>query len=157
MLRVQDLRNFGVTIHLNLHATRHPVLDVLVICLVWHATENIATTSADPSRNLYETTYVNSLTSVSRLLLEGFATPTAQNGTADKIAQVYDQYLNFVVSEPDLFMFSLHLKDTYYALNSAQAADGAIESTIDRVVGGFFSVAVTMGNGLAAVPLSGVY
>ena len=54
-------------------------------------------------------------------------------------------------------MFSLHLKDTYYALNSAQAADGAIESTIDRVVGGFFSVAVTMGNGLAAVPLSGVY
>ena len=83
-----------------------------------------------------------------RPLLEDFATLTAQNGAPDKIAQVCDQYLNFVVSEPDLS--SLHLKDTYYALNSAQAADSAIESTIDRVVGGLLSVAVAMGSGLAA-------
>lgn len=143
VLRVQDLRNFGVTIHLNLHAARHPIPDVPAVYLVEPTAENIAAISADLSRNLYETAYVNFLTSVPRPLLEDFAALAAQHNTADKIAQVYDQYLNFVVSEPDLF--SLHLNDTYYVLNSAQAADSALESTIDRVVGGLFSVAVTMG------------
>ncbi|KAF8540571.1 Sec1-like protein [Trichophaea hybrida] len=123
VLRVQDLRNFGVTIHLNLHAPRHPIPDVPVV---------------------YLTAYVNFLTSVPRPLLEDFAALTAQNNTSDKIAQVYDQYLNFVVSEPDLF--SLHLKDAYYTLNSAQAADSALEHTIDKVVSGLFSVTVTMGS-----------
>ena len=54
VLHVQDLRNFSVTIHLNLHATRHPVPDVPVIYLVQLAVENITAISADLSRNLYE-------------------------------------------------------------------------------------------------------
>jgi hypothetical protein len=144
VLRVQDLRNFGVTIHLNLHSPRHPIPDVPVVYLVEPTSENINAISADLSKNLYETAYVNFLSSIPRPLLEDFAALTAQNNTSAKIAQVYDQYLNFVVSEPDLF--SLHLKDAYYTLNSAQAAESAIESTIDRIVGGLFSVVVTMGS-----------
>jgi hypothetical protein len=154
VLRVQDLRNFGVTIHLNLHSPRHPIPDVPVVYLVEPTSENINAISADLSNNLYETAYVNFLSSVPRPLLEDFAALTAQNDTSGKIAQVYDQYLNFVVSEPDLF--SLHLKDAYYTLNSAQAADSAIESTIDRIVGGLFSVVVTMGriaSGVACGPV----
>jgi len=143
VLRVQDLRNFGVTIHLNLHAPRHPIPDVPVVYLVEPTSENINAISADLVKNLYETAYVNFLSSVPRPLLEDFAALTAQNNTSGKIAQVYDQYLNFVVSEPDLF--SLHLKDAYFTLNSAQAADSAIEHVIDKIVSGLFSVAVTMG------------
>lgn len=143
VLRVQDLRNFGVTIHLNLHTPRHPIPDVPVVYLVEPTAENINAISADLQKNLYDMTYVNFLSSVPRALLEDFAASTAQNNTSEKIAQVYDQYLNFVVSEPDLF--SLNLKDVYYTLNSAQAADTTIEQTIDKVVGGLFSVAVTMG------------
>ncbi|KAI5851808.1 Sec1-like protein [Tricharina praecox] len=144
VLRVQDLRNFGVTIHLNLHSPRHPIPDVPVVYLVEPTSENVAAIAADLSKNLYETAYVNFLSSVPRPLLEDFAAMTAENNTSEKIAQVFDQYLNFVVSEPDLF--SLHLKDAYYTLNSAQAADSAIEHTIDKVVGGLFSVVVTMGS-----------
>ncbi|KAL7275081.1 Vesicle trafficking between the ER and Golgi [Rhizina undulata] len=143
VLRVQDLRSFGVTIHLNLHSVRHPIPDVPVVYLVEPTTENINAMSADLAKNLYETAYVNFLSSVPRALLEDFAASTAHNNTSEKIAQVYDQYLNFVVSEPDLF--SLNLNDVYYTLNSAQAADTAIEQTIEKVVGGLFSVAVTMG------------
>ena len=143
VLRVQDLRNFGVTIHLNLHSPRHPIPDVPVVYLVEPTSENITAISADLSKNLYETAYVNFLSSVPRPLLEDFAALAAESNTSEKIAQVYDQYLNFVVSEPDLF--SLHLKDAYYTLHSAQAADSAIEHTIDKVVGGLFSVVVTMG------------
>ncbi|KAI5818739.1 Sec1-like protein [Pyronema omphalodes] len=144
VLRVQDLRNFGVTIHLNLHAPRHPIPDVPVVYLVEPTSQNIEAISADLQKNLYETAYVNFLTSIPRQLLEDFAAVTAQNGTSDKIAQVYDQYLNFVVSEPDLF--SLHLPDAYYTLNSPQSADSAIEQTVDKIVGGLFSVVVTMGS-----------
>lgn len=143
VMRVQDLRNFGVTIHLNLHTARHQIPDVPVVYLVEPTAENIAIISADLQKNLYETAYVNFLSSVPRALLEDFAAMTAQNGSSEKIAQVFDQYLNFVVSEPDLF--SLHLKDAYYTLNSPQAADSTIEHTVDKVVSGLFSVAVTMG------------
>lgn len=75
--------------------------------------------------------------------MEEFAELTAQNESASQIAQVYDQYLNFVVSEPDLF--SLNLKDVYYTLNSAKVSDTIIEETIDKLVSGLFSVVVTMG------------
>lgn len=143
VLRVQDLRNFGVTIHLSIHAARHPIPDVPVVYLVEPTAENIKAISSDLTKNLYETAYVNFMSSVPRPLLEDFAATTADNGTSGKIAQVYDQYLNFVVSEPDLF--SLHLKDAYYTLNSAQAAESVIESTVDKIVSGLFSVAVTMG------------
>ncbi|TGZ82836.1 snare docking complex subunit [Ascodesmis nigricans] len=144
VLRVQDLRNFGVTIHLNIAATRHPIPDVPVVYLVEPTADNVNRIVGDLSKNLYETAYVNFLTSVPRELLEDFAAKAAQNGCADKIAQVYDQYLNFVVSEPDLF--SLNLKDAYYTLNSVQTAETVITHTIDRVVSGLFSVAVTMGS-----------
>lgn len=144
VLRVQDLRNFGVTIHLNLHTPRHPIPDVPVVYLVEPTAENIAAISADLSKNLYDTAYVNFLSSIPRALLEDFAATTAQNNSSEKIAQVYDQYLNFVVSEPDLF--SLNLKDVYHTVNSAQVAQTVIEEIIDKVVGGLFSVAVTMGS-----------
>ncbi|RPB04172.1 Sec1-like protein [Choiromyces venosus 120613-1] len=144
VLRVQDLRNFGVTIHLNLRSSRHPIPDVPVVYFIEPTSENITAISNDLTNNLYDIAYVNFLSSVPRTILEDFAALTAQNNTSEKIAQVYDQYLNFVVSEPDLF--SLNLKDVYYTLNSAQAADSAIEQAIDKVVGGLFSVAVTMGS-----------
>lgn len=105
--------------------------------------ENIRLISSDLQRSLYQTAYVNFLSSIPRPLLEEFAQQTAQNNTSDKIAQVYDQYLNFIVSEPDLF--SLGLKDVYYTLNSAQAKEDVIESCVDRIVGGLFSLVVTLG------------
>ncbi|KAF8456185.1 Sec1-like protein [Terfezia claveryi] len=143
VLRVQDLRNFGVTIHLNINSPRHPIPDVPVIYLVEPTSENIRLISSDLQRSLYQTAYVNFLSSIPRSLLEEFAAQTAQNNTSDKIAQVYDQYLNFIVSEPDLF--SLGLKDVYYTLNSVQTKEDIIESCVDRIVGGLFSLVVTLG------------
>jgi len=116
---------------------------VPVIYLVEPTSENIRLISSDLQRSLYQTAYVNFLSSIPRSLLEEFAAQTAQNNTSDKIAQVYDQYLNFIVSEPDLF--SLGLKDVYYTLNSVQTKEDIIESCVDRIVGGLFSLVVTLG------------
>ena len=66
--------------------------------------------------------------------MEDFAAQIAATGTAENIAQVYDQYLNFIVAE-----------ETYWALNSAQTPDDVLDAMIERIVTGLFSVVVTMG------------
>jgi len=74
---------------------------------------------------------------------EDFAAQTAASSTAEHLAQIYDQYLNFIVSEPDLF--SLGMAETYRTINSAETKDEELDVTIDRIVSGLFSVVVTMG------------
>ena len=76
--------------------------------------------------------------------MEDFAAQIAASGTSESIAQVFDQYLNFIVGEPDLFSLGMG-KDTYWALNSAQTKDDDLDNMIDRIVIGLYSVVVTMG------------
>ena len=80
--------------------------------------------------------------------MEDFAAQIAEAGTAESVAQMYDQYLNFIVGEPDLFSLGMG-KDTYWALNSAQATDEQIDALVDRTVSGLFSVVVTMGTSIS--------
>lgn len=76
--------------------------------------------------------------------MEDFATQVAEAGTAESIAQVFDQYLNFIVSERDLFSLGMG-KDTYWALNSSKTTDEELDAVVSRIVSGLFSVVVTMG------------
>ena len=76
--------------------------------------------------------------------MEDFASQIAESGTAESVSQMYDQYLNFIVSEPDLFSLGMG-KDTYWALNSPKATDEEIDILVDKAVSGLFSVVVTMG------------
>ncbi|KAF3910534.1 hypothetical protein ABW21_db0200829 [Orbilia brochopaga] len=143
VLRVNDLRSNGVTIHLNINSQRYPIPDVPAIYLVEPTSENVQLIAKDMQAKLYETCYINFTSSIPRALLEEFAALTAQTQTSSQIAQVFDQYLNFVVSEPDLF--SLHLTDVYYVMNSNKSSDALIDATVDKIVAGLFSVVVTMG------------
>ncbi|KAI5293323.1 Vesicle trafficking between the ER and Golgi [Ascosphaera acerosa] len=145
VLRVSDLRNWGVTIHLNLSSTRYAIPDVPVLYLVEPTLANIKRIADDLSRDLYSPAYVNFLSSVPRPLLEEFAAVVASTGTSDKIAQVYDQYLNFIVAEPDLFSLGLG-KNSYWRINSNDTKDEEIDELVDRIVTGLFSVSVTMGS-----------
>lgn len=83
------------------------------------------------------------------MLLEDFATKTATAGTSDQIAQLFDQYLNFIVAEPDLFSLGMQDQHTYWALNSAKTSDEELDTVVDRIVSGLFSVVVTMGTSRA--------
>lgn len=118
--------------------------DVPVIYLVEPTPENIRMITSDLSRGLYSPAYINFLSSVPRPVLEDFATQIASANVAEFIHQIYDQYLNFTVSEPDLFSLGMG-QETYWAMNSAQIADEAMDVSVDRIVNGLFSVVVTMG------------
>lgn len=115
-----------------------------MVYLVEPTPVNIQLITSDLSRGLYSPAYVNFLSSVPRPLLEDFASQVASTGTAEHIAQVYDQYLNFIVAEPDLFSLGMG-NDSYYKINSAHTSDEELDEVVDRIVSGLFSVSVTMG------------
>lgn len=131
---------------------RHPIPDVPVLYLIEPTAANLHLVNQDLARKLYAEAYINFLSSIPRPLMEDFAAEVAGSGTAEDIVQIYDQYLNFIVSEPDLFNLGLG-KETYWSLNSAQTSDDDLDNLMDRVVSGLFSVVVTMGESLSLVEL----
>lgn len=146
VLRVNDLRTWGVTMHMHIATARHPIPDVPVLYLLEPTAASLDAITTDLSRQLYSPAYINFLYSIPRPLLEDFATQTAVAGTAESIAQVYDQYLNFIVGEPDLFSLGMRNQNAYWAMNSAKGLDeDQFQAMLDRIVSGLFSVVVTMG------------
>ena len=115
-----------------------------VLYLVEPTAANLEKFTQDLQKGLYAPAYINFLSSISRPLLEDFASQTAQAGTAEYISQVFDQYLNFIVSEPNLFSLGMG-RESYWTMNSAQTSDDDLDANVDRIVSGLFSVAVTMG------------
>ena len=116
-----------------------------VIYLLEPNAQNLQGITGDLQKGLYSPAYVNFLSSLPRVMLEDFATQTATAGTSDQIAQLFDQYLNFIVAEPDLFSLGMQKQHTYWALNSAKTSDEELDAVVDRIVSGLFSVIVTMG------------
>ena len=85
-------------------------------------------------------------------MLEDFAGQIATAGVAEHISQVFDQHLNFLTLEPDLFSLGMG-QETYWAMNSAQVSDEVMDATVDRIVSGLFSVVATMGKSSARIAL----
>jgi len=118
---------------------------VPVIYLLEPTAANLQSITNDLQSGLYSPAYMNFLSSISRPLLEDFATQTAAAGTSEQIARIWDQYLNFICSEPDLFSLGMQKDHTYWALNSAKTTDEELDHVVDKTVSGLFSVIATMG------------
>ncbi|KAJ2478896.1 Vesicle trafficking between the ER and Golgi [Coemansia sp. RSA 2131] len=142
VLRVNDLRDNGVTVHMLLESQRSSISDVPAVYFVQPTTENIKHIVDDIVRDLYELYYVNFSTSLPRTLLEDFAVQTTASGTSHQIAQVYDQYLNFLCPEEN--MFSLHFPNTFEAIHNPSMTDTAMGVLIDKIVTALFSVLLTL-------------
>ncbi|KAG0089323.1 Vesicle trafficking between the ER and Golgi [Podila epicladia] len=143
VLRVNDLRENGVTVHMLLKNERQPIPDVPAIYFIEPTSENIRRISEDLSNHLYDSYYINFSSVIPRPLMEELAASTIPSGTSTQIQQVFDQYLNFTCSEPN--MFSLNDRHSYVALNDPTAPETAIEASIDKAASALFSVLATMG------------
>jgi len=113
--------------------------------LVEPTAANIQLVCSDLAKGLYSPAYINFISSIPRPLLEDLAAQIASTNTAEHIAQVYDQFLNFIVAEPDLFSLGMG-KEVYYTFNSGKTEQTVADAAVDRIVSGLFSVAVTMGS-----------
>lgn len=143
IMRVNDLRENGVTVHMLLNQDRSSLPDVPAVYFVEPTLENIKKICQDMNRNLYESYYINFCSTIPRPLLEEFATLTTTDNTSELITQVYDQHLNFICTNPNVF--SLNQSQAFVHLNNPSATESLIEETIDRAVNSLFSVIVTMG------------
>ncbi|KAF7979442.1 hypothetical protein HWV62_42592 [Athelia sp. TMB] len=160
VLRVQDLRDVGVTLHVQLHSLRPPLTDVPAVYFVSPTLANVRRISEDLEKGLYESFHFNFVEPLPRALLEELASAVAKDGTGDLVEQVLDQYLSFIAPSPSLFSLlppppapsaqptaappKPHF--SYAVLNSPSSAEQQIEEEIERIASGLFSAVVTMGH-----------
>ncbi|KAI9598646.1 Sec1-like protein [Syncephalis fuscata] len=144
LLRVNDLREQGVTVHMGLQSGRAPIPDVPAIYFVEPNEENIERIGKDLARGLYDQYYFNFATGMSRDLLERLASETVRAGpeAASHVSQVMDQYQGFISHGADLF--ELGIRESYIKLHDPQARDADMEALVERIIAGLFSVAVIM-------------
>ncbi|KAH7100179.1 SLY1 protein [Auriculariales sp. MPI-PUGE-AT-0066] len=173
ILRVQDLRDVGVTLHVQLHATRPPMPDVPAVYFVAPTLANVRRIADDLAKSLYETFHVSFVEPLPRALLEELADAVAREDTGELIAQVLDQYLSFLTPSPALFSLlppnaphnavaqpqqpqqqqqagappqgPLTNHSAYEVFNSPASTEQIIEDEVDRIAAGLFSVIATMG------------
>ena len=123
VLRVQDLRDVGVTLHVyvslllpslhslrrldwlrsyldlrQLHSNRPPLPDVPAVYFVAPTLQNIRRIAQDLEKSLYESFHISFVEPLSRALLEELAAAAAKDGTGELITQVGSRRASSVVS-----------------------------------------------------------
>lgn len=141
ILRVNDLLKAGITVHSLIQQDRAPLPDVPAIYFVSPTMENIILIVNDLKQDKYMEFYINFTSTLNRELLEHFAQQVSLIGKSDRVKQVFDQYLDFVVTEPSLF--SLEMFDTYSQLNSNKTTEEVISKMCDDIADGLFNTIMT--------------
>ncbi|XP_015906128.1 sec1 family domain-containing protein 1 [Parasteatoda tepidariorum] len=151
ILSVKELRDMGVTLHLLLHSDRDPIPDVPTIYFVMPNEENIVRISQDFRNQLYDSYFLNFISPISRQRLEDLASASLNAGCVSSVNSVFDQYLNFITVEDNLYFLRHQDRSSlnYFAVNRGDMKDTEMEFLIDTIVDSLFSVFVTLG----AVPI----
>jgi hypothetical protein len=136
LIRVNDLRKHGVTLYLGIDKEWQNVPDVPAIYFVQPVQSNVERIIVDASCGMYEAFHLNFSLSLPRPLLEELATGTLKSDSLQRIAKVYDQYLEFVTLENG--MFSLAQPLLYVQLNDPAAQDQDVEAVVESITTVFF-------------------
>ncbi|KAJ8391420.1 hypothetical protein AAFF_G00090500 [Aldrovandia affinis] len=151
LLAVKELRDMGITLHLLLHSDRDPIPDVPAIYFVLPTEENIHRICQDLRNQLYESYYLNFISAISRSKLEDIASAALGANAVNQVTKVFDQYLNFITLEDDMFVLCNQNKEliSYHAINKPDIMDTDMEVIMDTIVDSLFCFFVTLG----AVPI----
>ncbi|XP_017295893.1 sec1 family domain-containing protein 1 isoform X1 [Kryptolebias marmoratus] len=151
LLSVKELRDMGITLHLLLHSDRDPIPDVPAIYFLMPTEENIDRICQDLRNQLYESYYLNFISAISRSKLEDIASAALAANAVTQVTKVFDQYLNFITLEDDMFILCHQNKEliSYHAINRADIQDTDMDAIMDTVVDSLFCFFVTLG----AVPI----
>lgn len=131
VLRVNDLLKCGITVHSLINSKRANLPDVPVIYFVEPTIENILYIIEDLNQDRYDSFYINFTSLINRELLEEFAKKVSISGKSQKIKQVFDQYLDYIVTEPNLF--SLNLPEIFTQFNSSNTDEEKIHKLVDVI------------------------
>lgn len=147
ILSVKELRELGVTLFVQLHSDRDPIPEVPAIYFCAASEENLGRIGQDFHKGLYDIYHLNFISPISRQRLEDLASAALQSSCVANIHKVYDQYVNFISLEDDMFILKQQNSDnlSYYAINKGDVKDTEMDSILDSIVDSLFSVFVTSG------------
>jgi len=143
LLSVSNLRRRGVTLHLLIDTEREPIPDVPAIYFVEPTRANISIIAHDCSVGLYKSAHLNFVTRIERTLLEEFARLVVQANCVKKVVSVYDQYLDYVCLEQNLF--TLNTPNSYILYNDPNTTEGQMDRAMGDIANGLLSVVATTG------------
>lgn len=107
ILKISDLRDAGVTSHFLISNNRSQIKDAPAFYFI----SSSAGISNDIANDLYGSYYLNISYSFKRSELEEIAKVASQHQLACKVQSVYDQFLQFIAIEEDLF--TLNINDSF--------------------------------------------
>lgn len=149
-----------------MHSERDPIPEVPAIYFCAPTEENLGRINQDFQRGIYDIYHLNFISPISRQKLEDLASSAIQSSCVGNIHKVYDQYVNFISLEDDMFVLKHQNSDqlSYYgklqtsfnaklllnfrfvAINKGDIKDSEMEMIMDSIVDSLFSVFVTLGN-----------
>ncbi|KAK7886643.1 hypothetical protein WMY93_026264 [Mugilogobius chulae] len=97
---------------------------------------------------LYETYFLNFISAISRSKLEDIASAALSANAVTQVNKVYDQYLNFITLEDDMFILC-HQNKELISHKPSRLQDTDMDSIMDTIVDSLFCFFVTLG----AVPI----
>ncbi|KAL5279320.1 SCFD1 family protein [Megaselia abdita] len=148
LISIRELRDMGVTLHVQLHSDRDPIPDVPAIYFCAPTDENLDRIQQDFQKGLYDIYHLNFISPIPRQKIEDLASAALASGCVANIHKVFDQYVNFISLEDDFFVLKNQTSGniSYYNINRGNIRDDEMESIMDEIVNSLFSVFVTLGN-----------
>lgn len=148
LISIKELRELGVTLFVQLHSDRDPIPEVPAVYFCAPTEENLGRIGQDFQKGVYDVYHLNFISPISRQKLEDLASAAIQANCVANIHKVYDQYVNFISLEDDMFILKHQNSDSlsYYAINRGDIKDTEMDDIINNIVDSLFSVFVTLGN-----------
>ncbi|ERL91253.1 protein sly1 homolog [Dendroctonus ponderosae] len=147
LISVKELREQGVTLFVQLHSDRDPIPEVPVVYFCSPTEENLGRIKQDFQRGIYDVYHLNFISPISRQKLEDLGSASIEANCVANIHKIYDQYVNFLSLEDDMFVLRHQNSDalSYYAINKGDIKDTEMDEIMNNIVDSLFSVFVTAG------------
>ncbi|KAJ8947521.1 hypothetical protein NQ318_004998 [Aromia moschata] len=136
LMSVKELREQGVTLFVQLHSDRDPIPEVPAVYFCAPTEENLGRISQDFQMGIYDVYHLNFISPISRQKLEDLATAAiTANCVANIHKVVFDQYVNFISLEDDMFVLRHQNSDalSYYNINKGDIKDTEMESIMNTI------------------------
>lgn len=131
-----------------LHSDRDTIPEAPAIYFCAPTEENLGRIAQDFQNGLYDIYHLNFISPIPRQKLEDLSAAALQSGCVANIHKVFDQYVNFITLEEDMFVLKHQNSDmlSYYSINRANTGDTEMEEMMESIVDSLFSIFVTIGN-----------
>ncbi|KAF1745396.1 hypothetical protein MXB_3304 [Myxobolus squamalis] len=146
LFTVSELRECGVTLHLLINCEREQIPESTAIYFLHPSESNLHRICMDMKSGLYSKYYLSFISPISRISLEYLANKTVESGCAYLIGKIYDEYLNYISLNEDLFV-SRNFNSSeisFEQLNSKSATVEEMNFKISEIVDSLFCIFTTL-------------